>query len=112
MLILSEKTVDADERDNAWRVERYHDFKRANGYSDMEISQKRTALENVLIPDTLDALHERLSLAGFPPLHDLVPVPELHLADRFQGGLRWRYSPTITACCIKRFWTKPPRMPR
>ncbi len=66
VLILSEKTVDADERDNAWRVERYHDFKRANGYSDMEISQKRTALENVLIPDTLDALHERLSLAGFP----------------------------------------------
>ena len=66
VLILSEKTIDADERDNAWRVERYHDFKRANGYSDMEISQKRTALENVLIPDTLDALHERLSLAGFP----------------------------------------------
>merc|ERR1712138_186619 len=35
VLILSEKTIDADERDNAWRVERYHDFKRANGYSDM-----------------------------------------------------------------------------
>ncbi|EHJ91240.1 carboxy-S-adenosyl-L-methionine synthase CmoA [Vreelandella boliviensis] len=66
VLILSEKTVDADERDNAWRVERYHDFKRANGYSDLEISQKRTALENVLVPDTLDALHGRLKQAGFP----------------------------------------------
>ncbi|WP_447553270.1 carboxy-S-adenosyl-L-methionine synthase CmoA [Vreelandella sp. EE22] len=66
VLILSEKTVDPDERDNAWRVERYHDFKRANGYSDMEISQKRTALENVLIPDSLDVLHQRLQTAGFP----------------------------------------------
>ena len=66
VLILSEKTLDADERDNAWRVERYHDFKRANGYSDMEISQKRTALENVLVPDTLDTLHSRLKQAGFP----------------------------------------------
>lgn len=66
VLILSEKTIDADERDNAWRVERYHDFKRANGYTDMEISQKRTALENVLVPDTLNALHDRLEQAGFP----------------------------------------------
>lgn len=65
VLVLSEKTVDLDERDNAWRVERYHDFKRANGYSDLEISQKRTALENVLVPDTLEAHHERLKKAGF-----------------------------------------------
>ena len=71
VLILSEKTVYADERDNAWRVERYHDFKRANGYSDMEISQKRTALENVLIPDTLDALHaefRQIAPLAFPIL--------------------------------------------
>ena len=66
VLILSEKIVDLDERDNAWRVERYHDFKRANGYSDLEISQKRTALENVLVPDTLEAHHVRLARAGFP----------------------------------------------
>ncbi|UYG02551.1 carboxy-S-adenosyl-L-methionine synthase CmoA [Halomonas sp. LR3S48] len=66
VLVLSEKVVDPDERDNAWRVERYHDFKRANGYSDMEISQKRTALENVLVPDTLEAHHARLAQAGFP----------------------------------------------
>ena len=65
VLILSEKIVDLDERDNAWRVERYHDFKRANGYSEMEISQKRNALENVLIPDTLEAHHARLARAGF-----------------------------------------------
>ncbi|ABE59894.1 methyltransferase [Chromohalobacter israelensis DSM 3043] len=65
VLVLSEKIVLPDEQENAWLVERYHDFKRANGYSDMEISQKRTALENVLVPDTLDAHHERLHEAGF-----------------------------------------------
>jgi len=65
VLVLSEKVVDPDEADNAWRVERYHDFKRANGYSDLEISQKRTALENVLVPDTLEAHHARLTRAGF-----------------------------------------------
>ncbi|MGO2131515.1 MAG: carboxy-S-adenosyl-L-methionine synthase CmoA [Halomonas sp.] len=66
VLVLSEKIVASDEQDNAWLVERYHDFKRANGYSDMEISQKRTALENVLIPDSLDAHHQRLARVGFP----------------------------------------------
>lgn len=65
ILVLSEKIVAPDERENAWLVERYHDFKRANGYSEMEISQKRTALENVLVPDTLSGHHERLEKAGF-----------------------------------------------
>ncbi|WP_251976907.1 carboxy-S-adenosyl-L-methionine synthase CmoA [Salinicola avicenniae] len=65
ILVLSEKIVAPDEQENAWLVERYHDFKRANGYSDMEISQKRNALENVLVPDTLDAHRARLETAGF-----------------------------------------------
>ena len=65
VLVMSEKIRAADEQENAWLVERYHDFKRANGYSELEISQKRTALENVLIPDTLDAHHARLAQAGF-----------------------------------------------
>ncbi|NIQ96325.1 MAG: carboxy-S-adenosyl-L-methionine synthase CmoA, partial [Desulfuromonadales bacterium] len=42
-----------------------HEFKRARGYSDLEISQKRTALENVLIPETLDTHNERLRKVGF-----------------------------------------------
>lgn len=49
---------------------RFHDhmhvlFKRANGYSDLEISQKRNALEDVLIPDTLPDHHQRLRMVGF-----------------------------------------------
>jgi hypothetical protein len=31
-------------------IEYYYDYKRRNSYSEMEISQKREALENVLVP--------------------------------------------------------------
>ncbi|MDT8896533.1 carboxy-S-adenosyl-L-methionine synthase CmoA [Halomonas sp. I1] len=79
VLILSEKIVADDEQDNAWLVERYHDFKRANGYSDLEISQKRTALENVLVPDTLAAHHARLERAGFS--HSLTWFQYLNFAS-------------------------------
>ena len=65
ILLLTEKTHLLDEADDAWRVERYYDFKRANGYSEMEISGKRNALENVLVTDTLDYHHERLAKVGF-----------------------------------------------
>lgn len=65
ILILTEKTHLLDEADDAWRVERYYDFKRANGYSELEISGKRNALENVLITNTLDFHHQRLEKVGF-----------------------------------------------
>ena len=65
ILLLTEKIHSTDEQDEAWLVERYYDFKRANGYSEMEISGKRNALENVLITDTLDEHHQRLKSVGF-----------------------------------------------
>ncbi len=69
ILILSEKiTFDNDEKD-AFLTTSHHDFKRANGYSDLEVSQKRTALENVLIPETLTAHQQRLIKAGFKSNH-------------------------------------------
>ena len=43
----------------------YENFKRANGYSDLEISQKRDALENVLLPETLNTHKDRLLQSGF-----------------------------------------------
>jgi tRNA (cmo5U34)-methyltransferase len=43
----------------------YHTFKRENGYSDLEISQKREALEKVLIPETLAQHLTRLHRVGF-----------------------------------------------
>lgn len=64
-LILSEKIHFADPREAQLLYELHHDFKRANGYSDMEISQKRTALEDVLRTDTPEQQLQRLNQAGF-----------------------------------------------
>ena len=64
-LVLSEKIAFADQAEDELLNDLYLAFKRANGYSDMEISQKRSALENVLIPDTLDVHRQRLLDAGF-----------------------------------------------
>ena len=64
-LILSEKVCFSDPAVNELHIDMYHAFKSQNGYSDLEISQKRTALENVLVPDTLEQHQERLLNAGF-----------------------------------------------
>ena len=64
-LILSEKIKFTDEAAQASQQAWHHGFKRANGYSDLEISQKRQAIENVLLPDTADDIRERLLSVGF-----------------------------------------------
>ena len=65
VLILSEKLAFDDQNQSDFLVDAHHDFKRDNGYSDLEISQKRTALENVMIPETLLCHQHRLAEAGF-----------------------------------------------
>jgi len=65
VLILSEKVHFNDPHLDELLIEIHHDFKRAQGYSDLEISQKRTALENVLIPETISAHRQRLTQIGF-----------------------------------------------
>jgi len=65
VLIISEKVAFEDEPHQQLMTELHHNFKRANGYSDLEIAQKRTAIENYLIPETLDAHRQRLRQAGF-----------------------------------------------
>lgn len=65
VLILSEKLKFDDVLENQLQIDWHLTLKRANGYSDMEISQKRAALENVLIPDTLEQHQQRLIAAGF-----------------------------------------------
>ncbi len=64
-LILSEKLTFADDKINQLLTQQHHLFKKQNGYSDLEISQKRAALENVLIPETLQQHYHRLKQAGF-----------------------------------------------
>ena len=60
VLLLSEKI-----RTDDFDVEAHLDFKRVNGYSELEISQKRTALENVMRIDSLATHLDRLERSGF-----------------------------------------------
>lgn len=66
VLVLSEKVIDEDTRMEDLLVGLHHEHKRRNDYSALEISRKRTALENVLIPETVRQHRERLHNAGFP----------------------------------------------
>lgn len=65
ILILSEKYKFTDPVASELLIDLHHDFKRANGYSELEISQKRSALENVMKPDTIDCHKARLTEIGF-----------------------------------------------
>ncbi len=65
ILVLSEKIAFEEAGRQEFHQDLHHDFKRANGYSDLEISQKRTALEKVMIPETLACHRQRLHAAGF-----------------------------------------------
>ena len=65
LLVLSEKVTDRDDICRDLLIDLHHDFKRANGYSELEIAQKRTALENVLVPETIAAHQQRMRSAGF-----------------------------------------------
>ncbi|CAH0200350.1 Carboxy-S-adenosyl-L-methionine synthase [Pseudomonas sp. Bi70] len=64
-LILSEKLRFEDEQQHALLTDLHVAFKRANGYSELEIAQKRSAIENVMLPDSLEQHRERLHAAGF-----------------------------------------------
>ena len=64
-LILIEKILAEDADLNRQFINYYYDLKRRNNYDDMEISQKREALENVLIPYKLSENLQMLAEAGF-----------------------------------------------
>ncbi|BCD67872.1 carboxy-S-adenosyl-L-methionine synthase CmoA [Nitratiruptor sp. YY09-18] len=65
IFIFSEKIISEDKRLDKQLIEIYHDFKREHGYSDYEIAQKREALENVLVPFTLQENLEMVKNCGF-----------------------------------------------
>lgn len=64
-LIMIEKLTSENTIFNRLFIDRYYDFKRRNGYSETEITKKREALENVLIPYRLEENIELLKWAGF-----------------------------------------------
>ena len=64
-LIISEKICFPDKQEQSDQTAWHHEFKRSQGYSELEIAQKRDALEDVLRPETEDTHLERLERAGF-----------------------------------------------
>lgn len=65
LLFLSEKTISHASRLNRDFIEIYHAFKKTQGYSELEIAAKREALENILIPFSLEENIGLLRQAGF-----------------------------------------------
>lgn len=64
-LVLSEKVHFDDAAQQELMTELHHSFKRAHGYSDLEIAQKRSALENTLVTETIETHIDRLRSVGF-----------------------------------------------
>jgi len=69
VLVLSEKVLLDPELENQRMVQLHQAYKKMQGYSDLEISQKRTALENVLVPDSQAMHQQRLKQTGFSEVY-------------------------------------------
>ena len=65
ILLLTEKTIHPSKHINTLQNQFYKKFKVENGYSQLEISQKRDALDKVLVPDTVETHENRILKAGF-----------------------------------------------
>lgn len=65
ILVLSEKLIHGSKHGNELLIDLHHEFKRRNGYSELEISQKRESLEEVLRAETFQSHQSRLIDAGF-----------------------------------------------
>jgi tRNA (cmo5U34)-methyltransferase len=63
--IFSEKVVFENKVLDKEMIEIYYAYKKAQGYSEYEIAQKREALENVLIPFTIQENIQMCKDAGF-----------------------------------------------
>jgi tRNA (cmo5U34)-methyltransferase len=64
-LIVTEKILASCPQMNCFMVDSYYEFKRRNGYSEVEIARKREALENVLVPYQVEENLEMFRRNGF-----------------------------------------------
>ncbi len=69
ILVLSEKIRFEDPAEQQLQTLWHHEFKRAQGYSELEIARKRDALENVMKPDSMQRHRQRLIEAGFEHIY-------------------------------------------
>ena len=71
IFIFSEKVVFEDKKLDKELIDIYYAYKKAQGYSEYEIAQKREALENVLIPFTIRENVQMCKEAGFQSVDTL-----------------------------------------
>ncbi len=65
MFLFAEKLISEDKKLNKFIIDTYHDYKKEQGYSELEIMRKREALENVLVPYTEEENKTLCKKAGF-----------------------------------------------
>ena len=65
VLIVTEKVLMSSGHMNRFFIDLYYDFKKQQGYSQTEISRKREALENVLIPYRIEENLDQFRRNGF-----------------------------------------------
>ena len=70
VLILAEKVIERDTLFNRLFIEHYYAMKRRHGYTEMEIAQKREALENVLVPYHMEENAELLRRCGYTKVQE------------------------------------------
>ncbi|PID44487.1 MAG: carboxy-S-adenosyl-L-methionine synthase CmoA [Proteobacteria bacterium] len=96
LLIMSEKTINHDQKLNRVFIDMYHRFKRERGYSELEIARKREALENILIPFSTEENSEMLIDAGFETVSpffqwfnftSVIAIKQVHQRDKQPSSL-------------------------
>ena len=65
VLIVTEKILTNNGHLNRFFIDLYYDFKKRRGYSEIEISRKREALENVLVPYRIEENLDLFRRNGF-----------------------------------------------
>ncbi len=71
VFIFSEKVVFEDKKLDKELIDIYYEYKKEQGYSEYEIAQKREALENVLIPFTIEENIQMCKDAGFKTIETI-----------------------------------------
>ncbi|MFF1594088.1 methyltransferase domain-containing protein [Streptomyces sp. NPDC058286] len=86
VVILMEKVLEPSDALTRRLIKVHHEFKREQGYSDLEIARKREDIENVLIPLTVSENEELLRASGLDEIGLVVKVLNFTLIAGFKEG--------------------------
>ncbi|RAG85001.1 carboxy-S-adenosyl-L-methionine synthase CmoA [Streptacidiphilus pinicola] len=89
VLVLMEKVIEDDSSLTRRLISIHHEFKREQGYSDLEIARKREDIENVLIPLSVSENEELLRDAGFNEVGCVIKVLNFALIAGFKSAIEF-----------------------